>query len=331
MKQGIFTISLDFELYWGMLDVCSADEFSEDLQGTPEAVREMLRLFKQYQVHATWASVGLLFAQDAHTASAFYPQIEPQYLNKKLNAYQYLRHFADKSADWNNAYHFAPALLDLIKATDYQEVASHTFSHYYCLENTPSTAAFAADMQAAVNIAATKNIKLESLVFPRNQWNSDYLSILKQAGISSYRGNEDSWLYRASSEENIPFFKRVLKQFDALINLSGFHTYSLQDVKNKTKPNMPYNLPSSRQLRSHGQSWSFLNSAKKKRICKAMEHAAKQGEIFHLWWHPEDFGNNVVERIQFLESILRHYQKLKLQYNMQSLTMAEVSKKINNI
>jgi peptidoglycan/xylan/chitin deacetylase (PgdA/CDA1 family) len=319
MKQGIFTISLDFELYWGMLDVCSAEEFSEDLNGTPYAVKEILRLFTQYQVHATWATVGLLFAQDIQEATDYFPEIEPRYQNKQLNPYRYLQ----QNSNLENTYHFAPDLLELIQQTQHQEVASHTFSHYYCLENTPSIEAFKADMQAAIKIAENKGIKLESLVFPRNQWNSDYLSILKQWGISSYRGNEDSWLYQASSEDNIPLFKRIIKQFDALINLSGFHTYPLTQIKQST----PYNIPASRQLRSHGKRWSFLNAAKKKRICDEMEYAARQGEIFHLWWHPEDFGNNTVACIQYLESILQHYQKMRIQYNMQSLTMSEISNK----
>lgn len=319
MKQGIFTISLDFELYWGMLDVCSAEEFSEDLNGTPYAVQEMLRLFTQYQVHATWATVGLLFAQDSQAAKRYFPAIEPYYLNKQLNAYRYLR----KQSKLENTYHFAPDLIELIQTTPHQEMASHTFSHYYCLENTPSIEAFQADMQAAVKIAAAQGITLKSLVFPRNQWNSDYLSVLKQCGISSYRGNEDSWLYKASSEDNIPLFKRIIKQFDALINLSGFHTYPLERVKQTS----PYNIPASRQLRTHGKRWSFLNPAKRKRICDAMEYAAQQGEIFHLWWHPEDFGKNTTACIENLEHILKHYQKMKIQYNMHSLTMSEISNK----
>ena len=319
MNQGIFTISLDFELFWGMLDVCSADEFSEDLNGTPYAITEMLRLFTQYKVHATWATVGLVFAKNAQDAAQYFPNIEPSYLKKQLNAYYYLR----EHPELENVYHFAPKLVELIQNTAHQEIASHTFSHYYCLENTPSIEAFQADMQAAIKIAEDKGIELKSLVFPRNQWNSDYLSILKQCGISSYRGNENSWLYQASSENNIPIFKRIIKQFDALINLSGFHTYPIEQVKQT----YPHNIPASRQLRSHGKRWSFLNAAKKKRICQSMEHAAKHGEIFHLWWHPEDFGHNTTACIQFLESILQYYQKMRIQYNMQSLNMGEIANK----
>lgn len=320
MNRGIFTISLDFELYWGMLDVCSANEMADDLFGTAFAVQEMLRLFKQYRIHATWATVGLLFAKNTEEAIRYSPTVLPHYQNKKLDAHKYLREYLQDNQQLEPQFHFAPELIKQIQATEGQEIATHTFSHYYCLEEKPSADAFRADLVAAINIAKQQGIELKSLVFPRNQWSSECLLILKELGISSYRGNEKHWMYQPLSEKKITFIRRIIKQLDAVINLSGFNTYPI-----KTSQQQPINIPASRQLRSHGKWLSFLDRAKLKRICDAMEHAAKQGEVFHLWWHPEDFGVQTESRIIFLEKILKKYQQLQNQYGMQALNMAEIS------
>ena len=64
IDHGIFTASLDFELYWGIRDVTSIQDYEENLKGVPKAIEIMLELFEEYEVHATWATLGFLFAQD---------------------------------------------------------------------------------------------------------------------------------------------------------------------------------------------------------------------------------------------------------------------------
>jgi len=56
-----------------------------------------------------------------------------------------------------------------------------------------------------------------------------------------------------------------------------------------------------------------------------MEYAATRGMVYHLWWHPHNFGTNLPENLNFLEKILQSYQKLNSQYKMQSLNMGEVA------
>ena len=56
-----------------------------------------------------------------------------------------------------------------------------------------------------------------------------------------------------------------------------------------------------------------------------MTQAAKAGEIYHLWWHPHNFGWHPKENLKDLEQILQHYQYLHEEYGMQSLTMGELA------
>ena len=56
-----------------------------------------------------------------------------------------------------------------------------------------------------------------------------------------------------------------------------------------------------------------------------MRSAARKKEIYHLWWHPHNFGDHPVENLEDLKNILRHYRDLKRQYGFESLTMKGIS------
>jgi hypothetical protein len=61
------------------------------------------------------------------------------------------------------------------------------------------------------------------------------------------------------------------------------------------------------------------------RITNAMEKAAQRGTIFHLWWHPHNFGVNLARNLTFLTAILDQFRRLQDRYGMQSMTMAEIA------
>ena len=61
-----------------------------------------------------------------------------------------------------------------------------------------------------------------------------------------------------------------------------------------------------------------------------MKYAAEQGEVFHLWWHPEDFAYHCNENLRFLRSVLRTFDSYRVQHGMVSLSMAEINSLINS-
>ena len=63
---GIFTISLDFELHWGVHDQRPLAAYARNLLGAREAIPRMLELFDA--IALTWATVGLLFCAFALSA-----------------------------------------------------------------------------------------------------------------------------------------------------------------------------------------------------------------------------------------------------------------------
>ena len=65
---GSLIVSLDFELFWGMLDRCPLEAYQDHVLGGREAIPELLALFQKYGIHATWAAVGFLFAENLEEA-----------------------------------------------------------------------------------------------------------------------------------------------------------------------------------------------------------------------------------------------------------------------
>lgn len=309
---GSFTISLDFELYWGVRDKRSLEGYRRNLEGVWEAVPAMLKAFETHGIHATWATVGILFLKDREELLLNLPKVQPGYQDDNLSAYRYFHETETLSAQ----HHFAPELIARIEQTPGQELASHTFCHYYCLESGQTVEAFVADAKAFQ--AATQR-RARSIVFPRNQTNQEYLKAIGELGIECYRGNETAWCYRATSGEEGSQFHRLARLLDTYVNLSGHNTYAL----NPSEP-LPYNFPSSRFLRPYCSKLKALEPLRLRRILNSMTHAARRGEVFHLWWHPHNFGANLAENMKILTRILEHYKHLKQQHGFESRSMSEL-------
>ena len=59
-----------------------------------------------------------------------------------------------------------------------------------------------------------------------------------------------------------------------------------------------------------------------------MNFAAKKGLVYHLWWHPHNFGINQSENFAFLEKLLRHYKKLNNEIDFESKNMQQLADQI---
>lgn len=320
-SYGALIISLDFELYWGIRDVKETHEYQSNLEGTKIAISGILNLFKKYNIHATWASVGFLFAKNTTELREYFPKIMPTYDNLSLNPYEYLK----DNDEIKPNFHFAPEVIEKISNTSFQELATHTFSHFYTLEEGQTKEQFFNDINSANDIASKLGIKIKSIVFPRNQINSDYLPILSKFDITSFRGAQRSWLNFAPKNGKNNIIKRGLRLLDSYVNLTGSNTFSNSSISIEK----PINIPSSRFLRPFSAKLSFFEVLKKHRIKKSIKKAAQNKENFHLWWHPHNFGKNTQENLELLEEILIYFDYMRKKYGIESLNMNEVSNRIS--
>ena len=316
-QNGFLIISLDFELFWGVRDKIELNKYQANIAGVRSAIPKMLDLFKKDGIHATWATIGFLFFETKQELLQGIPENIPDYKNKLYSSYHHIDNIGQDEFD--DPYHYAPSLIKLISTYPYQEIATHTFSHYYCLEKGQNSETFRADLKAAISVGKKYINSFQSLVFPRNQVNETYLSLCEEYGIKSYRGNEKSWLYAPRNDQNESYFRRLSRFLDAYIKLSGYNSYRIDEINQ----NNLINIAASRFLRPYSATLKFLEPIRLKRILSEMTHAAREAKIFHLWWHPHNFGTNTENNIQFLSEILAHYCHLRDKYGMNSLNMEE--------
>src|SRR5262249_15320405 len=83
-------------------------------------------------------------------------------------------------------------------------------------------------------------------------------------------------------------------------------------------------IPASRFLRPVGKS-AALERLRLWRITSAMETAARRGKLFHLWWHPHNFGVDLRGNLAFLRAILDCFRTLQERYGMRSITMGALA------
>jgi hypothetical protein len=322
--QAHLVISLDFELFWGMSDVTTLDAYSENIRGVRTALPRMLDLFSLYSIHATWATVGMLMCRNKDELLSLLPPHDkrPTYTNPRMSTYYHIEHDGVGRNEEDDPYHYGPTLVQRILQTPHQEFANHTFSHFYAHDGKNNPSILESDLKAHASITKTYGCTTTSIIFPRNQVSEEALRICEAQGITAYRGNEDHFLYRARKAGDNSLVIRGLRLLDHYVNLSGYHTYKLKIENLKFKI---VNVPASRFLRPYMPALKLLEPLRMFRIKRAMTHAAKRGEVFHLWWHPHNFGINQTENFKNLTEILEHFKKLQKEYGMQSVSMRELA------
>lgn len=305
MGKSKFVISLDFELHWGVFD-SFGDSYNENILGARKAVPEILGLFEKYDINATWATIGLLFNESDEDYRKYKPAAIPSYKDKSLNAFDI---GVGKNED-EDKLHFAYSLIKLIQGSPGQELASHSYSHYCCQSKGQTAQEFDSDIQSAVAIAKDKfKVNLKSFVFPKNQVNKEYLDILKKNSFSIYREHSPRTFKWNFAERCY----RLLNSFFKLSNGTMNRVKEINGIKavNGDRFLRPYKFP-------------VLNYLMLRRIKDEMSLAAKNGSVYHLWWHPHNFGKNLKENLNNLENILSAYTSLRDKYDMRSVCMRDL-------
>ncbi len=314
-KPSIFCISLDTEFFWGVHDTATVESYGQNVYiGKHQVIESVLRVFDEYKVHATWVVVGAIMANDYYDLEKFLPHenLRPTYRNSQRTPYSLLKDMG-KDVQYDDLF-FGQEFINKIHKTENQEVGSHTFSHYYCCEEGQTVEQFCADVDAAVKIANAQGIKLRSIVFPKNEMSDEHMKVCAEKGILAYRGIEENWIYSLKSAT----LQRILRFADSYFNLSG------SNVHEPRYQNGMLNIVGSRIFRPYMRKLAFLENFKLRRIKGQMKAAAKNGGVFHLWWHPHNFGCNTEKNIQNLKKILEYYLVLKKKYNLLSLNMEEI-------
>ena len=312
-KQGVFCISLDFELHWGVFEKMSVDNLANRyFENTRYAIPKMLELFIEHDIHVTWATVGMMYNENLEMWTINKPALTPEYKNQNVCSYGWVESNHEKI---NSSNLFAPSLVELIAQTPGMEIGSHTYSHYYCQEKGQTIEHFKADLEKAIELALSKGITIESLVFPRNQFYDEYMEACHALGIKSVRTNPNKWYWDTSKKDILVV--KIMRTGDVWFPINKKSVVPLGSIN---VSETPVKIPASRLYRAWSKS-RILNALKMKRIFSEMTKAAKTGGLYHLWWHPHNFGYHPNECLMELKAVLQHYTSLRKEYGLLSLNM----------
>ena len=307
-------ISLDFELLWGVRDHLDRESYGYNILGARKAIPRILDIFARSGIHATWATVGFLFCDSKDELVDICPKNRPTYDNQTLSSYTYLDEVGrNEKAD---PYYFAGSLIRSISEAPGQEIASHTLSHYSCLEAGQTLDSFEADLRAAQQLAARRGIKLKSIVFPRNQYSDAHINICKRVGFTTFRGNPKGWAYMPTEGSRQTPARRALRLVDAYTGILGPHTFG-------TSPNIAVNVPASRFLRPCSGRLAAFHPVHVNMIKRELRVAAETCQTYHLWWHPHNFGRHLEDNLKGLSQIVDHFRRLQDELGMTSSAMAD--------
>ena len=323
--RGNFVISLDFELMWGVRDVADIYSYGSNILNVHNVIPSILEIFEKNNTRVTFASVGFLFHKNIGELMKALPDLLPQYKDANLSPFNEYLKFVNE-VELNDKLHFAPDLIFKIEKSGLHEIATHTYSHFYCRAIGSTKDAFKSDISKAVSVAALNSIRINSIVLPRNQIDLDCLRCCSDLGIICYRGSQRHWVYSTELNRINQIPGRIIRFLDAYINITGYNCHRIFRDESCDL----INIPASSFLRPFKQCLQFLDNLKLRRIKNAMTFAAKNGLTYHLWWHPHNFGDNTPKNLFFLSEILKHYKQLEVKYKFRSITMGDLANEYIN-
>lgn len=275
-SKGRFVISIDLEYGWGYWDHTISNEQKEKIRGETDIIFRLLDLFDQYKIPATWAIVGKLLEEGS-----------------------------------DPLWHDVDGVIKTISEKEVKhEIASHSYSHIIYSESSRSEVS--QDIEQAKDVHEKNSLSFDSFVFPRN--GEGYHNLLRESGLSCYRGNTRYWY---------SYFPAPLSRFFHFLH---YFFPSAPAVKGERGEAGMINIPDSMLLLSRKGIRSIIPpSLMVLKAIRGLKKATKKSEIFHLWFHPSNFSYAQSTQFRILESILEEARKMRERGELEVLTMRDIA------
>ena len=266
MGKGYLTISIDFELAWGVWDIVTREDLAFAETAERPICAALIELFDRYDVAVTWAMVAAILDRSS-----------------------------SKSLPGREACWYAPDIVEgIVTAKVAHEIGSHSGRHVYFDQS--SVAAAADDLEFARDVHHRNGLSFRSFVYPRN--GVGHLDLLPRFGIASYRGPDGGWVDAAGRLGS--GVRRIVNLLDKALPVSP---QPVHPMNNGTLTDVP---GSTQILARNGLRRFILPPVTQARLRRGLERACQAGAVFHLWFHPSNFYFRTDEQIATLSDFLEH-------------------------
>ena len=312
LDRGIFTLSLDFELIWGTLDL-GLEGFREACERErSDVVDRLLALLAEFEIPATWCTLGHLFLGECSPRDGRkHPEIVPPTHDWVANWFEHDPCGSEES----DPIFYGKSLVDRVLACPVpQEIGCHSFSHPIFGDPGCSRETAASELAECVRLAAERGLALRSFAFPRNQ--VGHLEVLREHGLIAYRGPDEAWY------EN-PRCPRPLKRVGHIVDVLLARRPQVV-LPEETLPGL-WNVPGSMiYFPMHGLRRHIPPSLRVRRALKGLDAAADKRRIFHLWFHPTNLAFETDVMFAGLRRIFERAAELRGAGDLSILPMGEI-------
>jgi peptidoglycan/xylan/chitin deacetylase (PgdA/CDA1 family) len=301
LDRGVFTISIDFELIWGTLDLFGPERFRRACEIERSVVIDrLLDLFVEFNIPATWCVLGhLMLDRCAPENGRKHPEIV-----RPTHSWSEGDWFDDDpcGSERSAPLFLGRGLTEKIRACPVtQEIGCHSFSHVIFGNRGCSRETAESEVAACVNAAREIGVEMRSFAFPRNE--VGHLDVLKEYGFKCFRGPENNWYTNRRWPTSV---KRLCHLWDVI-------AAATPDVALPEHSEFGvWNLPGSMiYFPAHGLRRYIPISRRVKRAIKGLNAAAEQKRIFHLWFHPTNLADETDAMFSGLRHILDYASSLR--------------------
>jgi hypothetical protein len=314
LPMGIFTLSLDFELIWGKLDKPEWPRFRDVCARERDVVVDrLLGLFSEYDIPATWCTVGHLFLDRCGPSeSARHSGIACAAGGE--HAHIRLARDPGTSEDRDPLFYGRELIERVRRCPTPQEIGNHTFTHVVADERVCTAEVMDAELEASTAAARALGLKMTSFAFPRNRIR--HVGLLARHGFTAFRGQDMVWYERTPRRR---WYHRAGHLYDVVAAgtpsavLPVWHREGIWEI-----PGSMLYTPSYGCRRVLPASW---------RVCRAksgIEDAVRTRRIFHLWFHPTDVVVRMDDMLNGLREIFETVSDLRRRGELQALPMAGI-------
>ncbi|GAA4125011.1 polysaccharide deacetylase family protein [Knoellia locipacati] len=301
LSRGVMLISIDTEMAWGAVHHGSPNRYHWPEER--DVLRSLLDILDEYDVPATWATVGHLFLEgcenvegDVHPeiARPDYPWLAQDWFEDDPCAP------ATEDSRW-----YAPDLVrEILERRTRHEVASHGFSHLIVGDPGCSAEVFDSELAAARAAAEPYDVELRSFVYPRNS--IGHQDVLRRHGYIAYRGVRPD------------LFGSIHGRLRPLARVGDLLIPTPRSVVRPVLEGDLWNFPATVMYgadlhQGRARLWQWQHR-------RRLRHAARHGGLFHVWFHPHNLQPDPANALRGLESLCRLAAELRSEGRLETLT-----------